>query len=482
MFAQADFARSNTAVLRINTELKIPLFRYWHRLPGPGSLHCRFFTDQNILPMKKQLLFVLLSFAGLTASAQWHGTNLSTYSYVTVIMEQHKGKLFSTSGTVYSAALATLNSDNTSWTTIPTGSTIIRPVLLKDADSRLYMTTAEGIVNSLLYYTRDNGATFVVDTAGLPRLGTGVAPIGRIQYHHGKIIAAMAGDGYFIKDTADAAFHSINVPTMFNAPSDPLTCYNGVLYGFDRTGTSAFYTSSDWGANWTLVTTNLPTDYSGTLLTVDEATGRLYMAGAWGATVTYGLKYSDDGGKTWTDATSANAFISKNYSNTQQQITAVYAHDKDVYIALENNKDMTAPDIISSSTGLSGLAYDTTGLPSIGGAGNGINFLSYQGRIALCLNVLDVYLKGTPNAVKKQQVADAGFTLYPNPCTDHIMLSRTGTAAADEFRIIDYTGKTVVTLPAHTREVDLRHLNAGLYLMQAFKDGMITAVQRFVKD
>ncbi|MCW3122165.1 MAG: hypothetical protein JWQ38_1657 [Flavipsychrobacter sp.] len=433
--------------------------------------------------MKKQLLSVLFVLAGISAFGQWQATNLTSVTYLPIVMETHNNTMYATVFNGFTATLNKLNSDNTSWTAIPTSSVITVPRFMKSAGTRMYMSSINSGVYSMVYYTTDGGANFIPDTVGLPPSFSGVAIVGAIQYHKGKVFVAMAGNGYYMKDTADVAWHSVNCPTMFNAPLDPLTFYNGTLYGYDNTGTNTLYTSTDYGSNWTVVASNLPSDFNTTMITADDVSGRLYAAGSWGGSpLVYGLKYSDDGGKTWTTSTEAAPFINKNYNNTQQQITAIYAHSPTLYLALENNKDLSAPNIVGSTTGLAGLAYDTVGLPTNApGAANGIKFQVYQDKLALCLNVIDVYLKGTPNGIKEQQVANNNFTIFPNPCRNTLAIQTTGKPAT-EIRIMDYTGKTAMTLPGTVKEAELSSLRSGLYLIQFINDGSVTEIQKFIKE
>ncbi len=425
------------------------------------------------------MIALLVSLHSLGQS--WQATHLTSVTYLPIVMENHNGTLYATVFNSVTATLNKLNADNASWTTISTGADITVPRFMKSAGSKMYMTTVNSGVYSMVYHTTD-GSSFTLDTVGLPHSFGGVTLITRIQYYKGKVIVAMSGNGYYLKDTADAAWHSINCPTAFNAPSDPLTYFNDTLYAYDNSGADIFYVSGDWGMNWTARTTNLPTDYSCNLLVADEVTGRLYAAGAWSSAAMYGLKYSDDHGVTWTTSTAAAPFMSLNYMHSQQHITAIYAHDPTVYLALENNADNTAPDIIGSTSGLANLAYDTVGLPAAGGAANGFNFLMYQGKLALALNVIDVYLKGVPNYINEPMAQKNNFSLYPNPCTDRLIISSKNNATPSEIKILDCTGKVVRTLTGDTKQIDVTRLPAGTYLVTFVYDGKASEIQQFVKE
>jgi len=229
-------------------------------------------------------------------------------------------------------------------------------------------------------------------------------------------------------------------------------------------------------------TTNLPSDFITHVFTADEVTGRLYAAGSWGTSpMHYELKYSDDHGFTWNTASAATPFIGTNAGNTQQLITAIYAHDPTIYIALENNKATSAPDVVGSTTGLANLAYDTVGLPTnAAGAVNGTRFLDYQGKLALSLNVIDVYLKDVPNAVFGVQTSGRSVSLYPNPCRDALHIS--GNSAVKEIRVMDLAGRVLQHVAGSATTVDVSGLQPGMYLLQTVDDHAVVDVQRFVKE
>jgi len=447
---------------------------------GAGNFVVDIVKPQKKNHMKRTLLFALSVMMSLKAVSQaWQATNLTSVTYLPIVAATHNNDMYATVFNGFTATLNKLNTGGTSWSAVTTPTTITVPRFIRSAGTRMYLSTVNSSVFSMLYYTTD-GSTFIPDTVGLPHMSTGVSLIGQILYFKGKVIVAMAGEGYYLKDTGAAAWHSINAPTMFNAPGDPMTYYSDTLYGYDNTGTHTLYVSGDWGTTWTVRNANLPGDFATNMFVADDVTGRLYAAGSWGATPSYGVKYSDDHGFTWTDATNANAFIGLNYQGMQQKVTALYAHDPVVYIAMENNADNTAPDIVGSMTGLSNLAYDTTGLPAIGGAANGIGFFMHQGKLALNLNVLDVFIKGGPAAVSTTKAATV-FSLYPNPATDVLHVVSQAGVRVQSIRITDMGGRTVLHQQGGMQQVDIRLLQPGIYVAELVAQDNTRTVQRFVK-
>ena len=432
--------------------------------------------------MKTRLLALLALCCSLHGHGQnWRATNLCSVPYLPVVMEADNDHMYGTLFNSVTATLEKLNTDHTSWDTITTSAEITVPRFMKIVGPRLYISTVNSGVYSMMYYTTDGGSTYITDTAGLPHYISGVSLIGRVQHHKGRVFVAMSGNGYYMKDTASATWHSINVPTMLNAPLDPLTFFGDTLYAYDNSGANAFYYSTDWGTTWTARTSNLPSDYGTHVLVADEVSGRLYSGGAWNANTEYGLKYSDNGGITWTTSTEAAAFLGHTASGALQTITAIYAHNPTVYLAMDNNKDASAPDIVGSFTGLANLAYDTLGLPTNAASNvNGINFQMYQGKLALNLNVIDVYLKEGTTTINEQHTA-SGFNIYPNPCHDYLMLSD-NTGAPVMARIIDYTGREVWSSVFPVREANVSHLQNGIYLVELIVDGHVTGTKTFIKE
>lgn len=428
-------------------------------------------------------LLIVLSFAGANAQTTWQPTNLTSVSYLAITsMESHKGDLYATVFNGFNSTLYKLDSGNSSWSTVSTGTAITVPSRLRSAGSKLYVSTVNSNVYSMLYYTTNGGSSYVLDTVGLPKSFSGVALIAGLQYYHGKMIANLASYGYYLKDTASASWKSIDVPTALNGGADPVTYTADTLFAYDNTGTHTMYVSGDYGNTWTVRTTNLPAGYATSVFVADDVTGRLYSAGTWSNT-SYGVYYSDDHGKNWTLSASANSFISLNANGTQQLVKAIYAHSPYFYMALENNKNNSSPDIVGSSTGFNNLAWDTLGLPqTAASAVYGTGFLMHQGKMVTSLNVMDIYMKGTAIGIHELSEDQTIFHAYPNPCSETLSIVLKNSIKANKIKVLDCTGKILQEYPGNTGSINTSALAEGIYFLEIISEKDGRQIKKFIKN
>lgn len=438
--------------------------------------------------MKKLLFYFAFAFIGMQAISQtWQGTGLTSVTYLPIVAESHNNELYATVSNGFTASLNKLNTNTSSWDTINTDSIKGSPRFLQSAGTKLYMSTVNSLVYSYIYYSTDGGNTFVMDTAGLPFPSAyGVSLIYGLQYYNGKIIANLGSGGYFLKDTSANQWHPIPVVTALNGGADPITYSEDTLFSFDNTGTNTLYVSGDYGTTWMARTTDLPSDYHTSVITGDNVTGRLYSFGTWSSNTMYGLYYSDNGGMNWTQH-NISSFLSLNTGFTPQLVTAMYASDQTFYMALENNANASAPDVVGTTTGLANLAYDTLGLPANAPGGlKGVRFFLHQNKLALAMNTLDVYIKGTggsSSAVAELSGEKEHIILFPNPSPNnlHIIMSNTITPIT-YVKITSPDGKVVLSENLQSSDVDITSLAKGIYFIQLFSDKKLIGTQRFVHN
>ena len=312
-----------------------------------------------------------------------------------------------------------------------------------------------------VYYSEDNLKTLVPDTMGLPQFLSGVvAPIG-MQYHRGKVIVNLGSSGYWLKDTADQKWGHIDPPTSLNGGKDPICFYGDSMFAHDNTGANEFYVSGDYGQTWIKRKSNLPSFFLGNMLVANSETGRLYLVGAKSDGSLYGVYYTDDNGFNWVRE-ALSSFIGTDVNGGQQEITAMNAKGKEVFVALENGRKNSTPDVFSSINGITNMEYDTSGLlndPS--GLINGVKFVNHKGAVMLSLNVRDVYTRGEAvNALSNLSMDNVG--VYPNPTTGVLTIPKN--LKCDELRIIDNVGNVVLTTESYS--VNIGHLPSGYYLVE----------------
>lgn len=431
--------------------------------------------------MKRSLLFLTaFCLSAVISTAQWQATNLTSVTYLSITgVTSHQNELYATVFSGFGSLMYKLDPGNTSWTQLNTG-TLSNPNVLRSAGTRMYVSTLDPFsYSSLLYYTTDGGNTFVLDTAGLPHYQSGLRPVSTIQYYEGKVIVGIGGDTYFLKDTSASAFHSIDTPTLLVGGVDPITFFNDTLYVWESSSNHLLSYSSDWGTTWTVRPTNLPFSWNSSVFTADEVTGRLYIAGQGNGA--YELRYSDDHGSTWNLAGNIAPYIGLNANNTQQLITTIYAHDPLFYLSLENNNNSSAPDILGSVTGFANAACDTLGLPTnAAGAVKGSAFLMHNNKLALALNVIDVYLKDVTVGIENKSGHEEDLSVFPNPGSTLLKVTTKGKEYS-ELRVYDALGRPAGTWKAGTRQINVSEWQAGVYVLEfIFEDGVVT--RKFIRE
>lgn len=433
--------------------------------------------------MKKLLFLLCFIIAAFTVKAQnWQATNLTPYYFLPVnAMTVYKNNLYATAT---STAIYKLDGGGTSWSQVSTPTNVAgNPVALKGIGSRLYMASS-----SMLYYSTDGGSTYVPDTVGLPKYGAGVFPISPILSFKSKVIIAMGGNGYYVKDTAAALstpWYSVNNGTAYSfvGGSDPITGYGDTLYAYDKSGNAKFFVSGDYGTTWNYRATNLPADYFTTILTADELTGRLYTAGNTQGTITV-LYYSDNHGASWTQVNNLTPFIKNIQGQGPQQVKAVFAHGNSLFVSLQNNADQTAPDLLGSANGPASLDYDTLGLPANAPGGVfGNSFLMFQNKVTMAWNVKDIYMKGgAATGIKEESFQNNEWVLYPNPASGYIHVLSKKNRTVQEVKLFDYTGKLVMKqCQEEITVLDVSGLAAGIYMIELNSNGR-KELQKFIKE
>ncbi len=430
--------------------------------------------------MKKICVAMFLLAFTLCARGQWMETNLTGFNYLAVTgVASHNQNLYSIVFNGFSADLYLLNADEKSWTKQAISGVNEIPQRLVSAGSQLYMTTV-GLGYGMLYRSDDNGAVFEVDTAGLPKFFNGIVPPVGIQIMDGKVVVNLGASGYWTREASGETWQHIDPATSLNGGVDPICFVNGSLFAHDNSGANLLYVSGDFGQTWEARSTNLPEFFIGHLLEANAITGRLYLAGGKSDGSAYGIYYSDDDGFTWTAAPLAH-LITTNAQGGQQEVTALYASGTDVYVALENNSAQSTPDVLSTSSGIENLAYDTLGLlTDPAGSMQAMQILPHKNKMVLALNVRDVYLKNAGNATPVHETSFKSRVLvYPNPVSNVLYVETEQEISA--VQVMDLQGRMLRT--SSTKNIDVTGLTNGVYLLKVRNaDHQVFAVHRFLKQ
>lgn len=432
--------------------------------------------------MKKVILLSVLSLSVLFGFGQnWQATNLTNVTYLAISeLEPHNNDLYSIVFSGFASTMYRLDPSQTSWTQLtPTGITGT-PSYMKSTGSTVYLGTI-GLLESNLYFSTDGVNYSLADTAGLPQETGGFARMYGLEYFNGRLVLNLGSSGYWIKEDGQSSWSYINTPTALNAGVDPLVHYNGKLFAVDQSGNNEFYTSSNYGSTWTTFTaTGLPNDFTINILFADQATGRLYADGGWNSTE-YGLFYSDDDGANWTQI-DISAFITTDYNGGMQTITAFYAKGSTIYFCLENDENMSHPNVVGTTSGTANFAMDTVGLPpAAAGTVNALHFAEFQGQLAMSLNVIDAYLKGVGTGIE-ETVSDREINLFPNPVKDILNVNYSNNVTINTYDIIDIKGQVIASNTLINKHININGLSKGIYCIRLYAGNKLVGTQKFIKE
>ncbi len=425
--------------------------------------------------MKSIILITLLFFSGVFfCNAQnWEATNLTiSNAFAITDIHSHDGTLFATVNMGISGALEASTNDGQSWSTQTMTNVVGFPQFMASAGNRLYMSS-NNTFHGILYYSEDGGATFTQDIAGLPAgIGGGAVIITSVQTLGNMLVIGLGSDGYYAKDINNLAnsFIKFDTVTSLNAGTDPVAFHNGVLYTYDNAGAKTFYSSIDFGTNWTVPSSNgLPTDLQSEILEINQVTGRIYLSGesnfSGNIAANYGLYYSDDGGNNWSQM-DLSMVAATNHLSDFHKVMALYSQGNLFYAAFDNDVANSAPDVISS-TNFPTITpvIDDVGLPTdVPGNVHGRKFIEHNGKMALSLNLIDVYIKGEALSNNKT-LAESFFKLYPTIIKNQPLLI--DTKYDGELKIFDCTGRKILKTFVHEgdNQINVSYLSTGMYYL-----------------
>lgn len=354
----------------------------------------------------------------------------------------HQGTLMATVNKAFSGTLELSNDNGKTWEEAAKKNVQGFPTFLASNGTTLFLISRNGF-HSLLYSSSDKGATFSVeDITGLPSgFGGGFSLAESFQIINGRLVIGLGASGYYQKQIGGDSFIKFDTPTGLNSASDPLAFYDDTLYVYDNSGAFLLYKSGDFGQNWSVTSmNNLPSNYGGDILHINQSTGRLYL-GLGKANVEYNLYFSDDNGENWSQY-DFNDLVDTNYQGGPQVMSAIYTKGDLLFVAFENNSKNTTPDVFSTiDVHNIPISYDTLGLLSDGaGTVKGNIFLEHSGNLYLALNIVDVFYKEGVIASTSDISGVEDAYIYPSVITDRIHFHKNLTG---EFTIVNNEGKII---------------------------------------
>jgi photosystem II stability/assembly factor-like uncharacterized protein len=369
--------------------------------------------------MKRILCTLGLAVSIFTAHAQWTQTSAGGGSDITA----HNGKLFALTT---SQQLIVSTNNGGSWSDVTTDTLEGRPDFLASAGNRLYVATYNvNNAHGLIYYSTDDGASWTLDTVGMPNAL--LQPPGKgdvrklLSYDGDRLVANFGGvDAYCTKRTTDAAWTVMtdlasHDPDHYITKGDSLMAIGtGAIIKYSTNGGQSF---SD------ISSTGLPSAYAPTCVH-RSTTGRIYMALNLFIQQRTALFYSDDFGATW-DSLNIYSYVKTNFVGQRQTITALFSRGNAVYMAFNNDKSNTTADIFRSDNAGQTFVKDTVGLKIDNFPTEQVlRFYEHDNRLFSVHNNTDIHytnLGGAPIGLAEHR--EGAIRIYPNPTTADIYFS-----------------------------------------------------------
>lgn len=436
--------------------------------------------------IKNIFLSLFLLTCVFSVAQEWKPCNLAVNNNNTFGTDVciHKGKIYAVNQT----GLYVSEDNGASFK--PVNDKVTAPQIdLYSTGDRLY-TVMHNSGCSYIQYSTDDGASFTIDTAGLPlcynKAVTTPSAGGKAWKNH--LIFSLAGpDWEFTRNTdkpawEDADYFDPNDCSEFFIKND--TCWaatngatsNGVAWSAD-------------GINWTSpVSTGIPPYYVPSQIA--WLGNKLFLMGmdvsAKNAGADTIIKYSNDYGLSFQEYNikkylSASPF----FSNSGKQPTLdMYTGYGKLYLTLSNNVNGSAPDLIVSSDGGQTFVKDTLGFPTdVSGTVFSIRNMAFlNGWVFAQLNTGDLYRKQlTSNGISFASPKPS-VQLFPNPVKDQLYFHTSG-AYPLTYRILNIQGSEIANGTVETGKtmVDCSAYTPGMYILTVIESSGYATSQRFVK-
>jgi hypothetical protein len=90
-------------------------------------------------------------------------------------------------------------------------------------------------------------------------------------------------------------------------------------------------------------------------------------------------------------------------------------------------------------------------------------------------------IKLSPEALATNAVSQNVFNIYPNPVSNVLKINNINNLPIDEIRIIDLSGKQIVSQKVNPEEVNLENISNGLYIIE-IQSGQQKYIQKLIKQ
>ncbi len=360
----------------------------------------------------KKVYPVFLLILGFQMQAQWDScgvsNGLSNPNIQTIdAFIVHQGRLFA-----HNTSTGLLYSDNDGNTWLPTNSTFNgAATLLFEADGKLFASTSiNGVLGGYQYYSSDNGATWNIDTAGMPRSALNAS------FPASVIKAEQLGDYIFYQFNIPNAFQwrhkdssiyhidsyaNINALSGWTIENDTLW---GLLNGDIQYLTQAKSTFSPIQGN------DLPILASSHI----QKSGALMFIGGLDANLDWTLYRSANYGLNW-DTVQLQGILGIGAFGLRRGINKLHFQDNVLWLGPQSKGQGSRGEIFYSNDNGSSWNIDSLNLPIDQFGTNAVRVFQGSGNYMFAaMNFKDVYRKAIGNVGLNEKLM-SDVSIYPNP-------------------------------------------------------------------
>ncbi|MCF8228108.1 MAG: T9SS type A sorting domain-containing protein [Bacteroidales bacterium] len=419
--------------------------------------------------MKKLLFTITITLISTIILAQWEATDVMEHNQVnqgSPVFASciHKGAVYvSTKIPQRSEIIKSIDNGET-WTDINFPEHIGWFSHIVSVDNRLYVANYNNwYAKSTIWYTEDDGETWVIDTAGMPGGGgaNGGAYVISMHGWRGHLIATFGGADLYYMKSFDGNWELVEDLV----PVDPSV--------YDSRGDTVFAVkkySPDFGQTWITPSNNgLPSNIAPQAI---FATGnRIYISGDnLGSNI---LVYSDDSGENWQTIDLGEW--------AGQAVWSIYAMDQQLWLGI--NSDVTTRVLYSSDGGNTfddysdGLPEDPFGTYQIS------NFMRIENTLFAANNFMDVYKRNIEiNSGLFDHETNQMVRVYPNPARDFIAMDAPADLKITSVEVFDLNGVLQISTTGLNKQyVEISELRKGSYLIRFTRKDGKNMIAKFMK-
>lgn len=426
--------------------------------------------------MKRLILFFIsFSIAGNLSAQYWKSTGAldATNSHFYLTAATHVGETIFVVN--YQKVLAYSKDLGKTWVVPeinkPKGN--FYSTYLTGVKDRLYAVIDVNKNDYELYYSKDDGTNWTIDTIGLPNNITKTGkPAVVVKYMNNGYVVAHDYRSIVYKKVEETSWKPMNIK------GDVIVDVEASKDKWYIISDEKIFRSADYGSTWIqLNTVGLPQKFQANKISSNGSRVFISSAPALGGNDIY---YSDDEGINWTKSNAAGL-----YTHNNPWVQCMYAVEDYLFAAiLPANMQDEAPYIISTTPKPDFSKGDVSGLPTGETISNFPFFFHVKNKLFTLMR--DLYssepgFKGDEiTGIQLSKDDNNIINVYPNPASESFQITLNGIKCT-RLEIYDVLGNKVFQ-DNHTQEnINSSEWKSGLYIISVINENGSTYKTKFIK-